>query len=77
MKVTVDEIVKVRSGRPKSYRFSDPRALRAAQSLVWYCNKCHRPAGISRFSVHANWNELIVTITAVPESESEAEEVRP
>lgn len=68
MNVTVDDIRSVTPGRPKGFKCDSTDAVRAAQSLTWYCNKVRRPHGIQRYKSSANWKELVVTITAIADN---------
>lgn len=76
MNVTVEDILNIKPGKSTAFRCETPGKVVSSRSLVTYCNKVKRPFGVKRYSSTVNWDDLIVTITAVAEENSNIDMAR-
>lgn len=65
MKVTKEEILKIKPGKAKSFVVDDGNACNSARVLVQYVKRCAMPEGISNYKTEIDWQQNIVTVTAV------------
>ncbi len=65
MKITKEEIIKIKKGEVRSYIVDSPAQAKAAHSMVYYVKRTCRPAGIDNYKVNVNYEENIVTIMAI------------
>lgn len=70
MNVTVEDILNIKPGKSTAFRCESPAKIVSSRTLVTYCNRVKRPVGVKRYSSTVNWDDLIVTITAVAEENS-------
>lgn len=65
MNVTVEDIRGITPGCTENFTCCSPEALKSAQSLVGYCNKIKRPEKVWKYITKTDWENLIITITAI------------
>ncbi len=65
MKVTVEDILKIRPGKTRTFILSNPRECHSAVSLVCYVKKTRKPADISNYSTTTDWESNSISITAI------------
>ena len=65
MKVTVEDILKIRPGKTKTFILGNPRECHSAVSLVCYVKKTRKPADISNYSTTTDWESNSISITAI------------
>ncbi len=65
MKVTVEDILKIRPGRTKTFILESPNECHSAKSLVCYVKKVRKPADVSDYTTATDWDSNSVSITAI------------
>ena len=65
MKVTVEDILKIRPGRTKTFIVGSPKGCHSAAALVGYVKKTRKPADISNYSTTTDWESNSISITAI------------
>lgn len=65
MKVTVEDILKIRPGKTKTFILEKPKECHSAVSLVCYVKKTKKPADISNYSTTTDWKSNSISITAI------------
>lgn len=65
MKVTVEDILKIRPGRTKTFILGKPNECHSAVSLVGYVKKTRKPADVSNYTTATDWESCSVSITAI------------
>ena len=65
MKVTKDEIIKIKPGKSKNFVVEDGNACNSARVMVQYVKRCCKPDGISDYKTEIDWQQNVVTVTAI------------
>lgn len=65
MKVTVEDILKIRPGKTKTFILGTPSECHSAKSLVGYVKKVRKPADVSDYSTSTDWESNSISITAI------------
>lgn len=65
MKVTVEDILKIRRGRSKTFALERPSECHSLVSLVGYVKKIRRPSEVSNYKTTTDWDANTVTVTAL------------
>lgn len=65
MKVTVEDILKIRPGRTKTFIVGNPKGCHSAVALVSYVKKTRKPTDISNYSTTTDWESHSISITAI------------
>lgn len=65
MKVTVEDILKIRRGKSKTFILDRPSDCHTAISLVSYVKKVRKPMDISDYTTATDWKTNAITITAL------------
>lgn len=65
MKVTVEDILKIRPRRTKTFILESPKECHSAKSLVSYVKKVRKPADVSDYTTVTDWDSNSVSITAI------------
>lgn len=65
MKVTVEDILKIKRGKSKTFLLGKPSECHSAISLVGYVKKVRRPLDISDYMTSTDWETNSITITAL------------
>lgn len=76
MNVTVEDILNIKPGKSTAFRCENRGKMVSARTLVSYCNKVKCPIGVQRYTTSVNWEDLIVTITAVADDKCNADMMR-
>lgn len=65
MKITKEEIMKIKKGQAKSFKVEDAAACRRVHAAVGYVKRVCKPTNIENYHVTVNYDDLLVTIQAV------------
>jgi hypothetical protein len=65
MKVTVDEILRIRPGKTKTFILGSPRECHSAVALVCYVKKTRKPSDVGNYTTSTDWESNSISITAV------------
>lgn len=65
MKVTVEDILKIRPGKTRTFILSNPRECHSAVSLVCYVKKIRKPVDVSKYTTSTDWETNSISITAI------------
>lgn len=65
MKVTKDEIIKIKPGKPKIFVMDDGKACNSARVMVQYVKRCCMPKGIADYRTDIDWKQNVISITAI------------
>lgn len=65
MKITKNEIMKIKKGQAKSFKVEDGAACRRAHTAVAYVKRVCKPENIDNYHVSVDYDNLLVTIQAV------------
>ena len=65
MKETKEEIVKIKPGSTKHFVVDDGQACNSARVIVQYVKRCCLPDGISGYKTEIDWEQHIVSVTAL------------
>lgn len=65
MKVTVEDILKIKPGKTKTFILGSPKECHSAVSLVCYVKKVRKPSDISNYTTTTDWNSNSISITAI------------
>lgn len=65
MKVTVEDILKIRPGKTKTFILGSPKDCHSAVSLVCYVKKMRKPADVANYSTSTDWESNSISITAI------------
>lgn len=65
MSVSAAQIRAIRPGTSKGFLCATNEAVKCAQSVVGYCNKIKKPVDVERYISRANWQDKVITVTAV------------
>lgn len=65
MKVTVEEILKIRPGKAKTFVLEHPNECHNAVSLVGYVKRVRKPSDVSNYTTTTDWGSNSVTVMAL------------
>lgn len=65
MKVTVEDILKIKPGKTKTFILSSPKECHSARSLVGYVKKTQRPSEVKDYTTTLDWDSNSISITAI------------
>lgn len=64
MKPTTKDILSIRAGRSEAFQCLTAMEMNSARAIVYYVNRCRKPANIARYSLSSDFEHLTVVITA-------------
>lgn len=64
-KVTVEDILKIRPGKTKTFILENPKECHSAVALVCYVKKTRKPVDILNYSTTTDWESNSISITAI------------
>lgn len=67
MRVTKDDIVKIKAGTTKHFIVDDGKACNAARVMVQYVKRTSLPEGVTGYKTDIDWDQHIVSVTALAE----------
>lgn len=73
MRVTKEEILKIKSGASKMFALDNARACNSARVCVQYVKRCCKPDDVSDYKTEIDWQQNIIRVTAVPNLISNAD----
>lgn len=65
MRLTKEDVLKIQAGRSKSFQLDSGAACNAAKVVLQYVKRTCKPASITDYTSTIDWEEHIMTITAV------------
>jgi len=65
MKVTVDDILKIKKGKAKTFILDTPNECHNLVSLVGYVKRVRKPVDIQNYTTTTEWDVNAVTIRAL------------
>lgn len=65
MRVTKDDIVKIKAGTTKHFIVDDGKACNAARVMVQYVKRTCLPEDVAGYKTDIDWDQHIVSITAL------------
>lgn len=65
MKVTVDEILKIRPGKTKTFILGSSKECHSAVALVCYVKKTRKPSDVANYATSTDWESNSISITAI------------
>lgn len=64
MKPTVDDILKIRPGKAKTFILATPSECHSLRSLIGYVKRVRKPSDVSDYSTSTDWDTNSVTVMA-------------
>jgi len=65
MKVTVEDIMKIKKGKAKTFILDTPNECHSLVSLVGYVKRVRKPVDIQNYTTTTEWDVNAVTIRAL------------
>ena len=65
MNPTVKDIISIKPGKLRAFICDSPKACNSARVQVQHVKRMYMPEGVANYSVHTQWEDKIVVITAI------------
>ena len=65
MNPTVKDIIGIKPGKLRAFICDSPKACNSARVQVQHVKRMYMPEGVVNYSVHTQWEDNIVVITAI------------
>ena len=65
MNPTVKDIIGIKPGKLRAFICDSPKACNSARVQVQHVKRMYMPEGVANYSVHKQWEDNIVVITAI------------
>ena len=65
MNPTVKDIIGIKPGKLRAFICDSPKACNSARVQVQHVKRMNMPEGVANYSVHTQWEDNIVVITAI------------
>ena len=65
MNPTVKDIVGIKPGKLRAFICDSPKACNSARVQVQHVKRMYMPEGVENYTVHTQWEDNIVVITAI------------
>ena len=65
MNPTVKDIIGIKPGKLRAFICDSPKACNSARVQVQHVKRMYMPEGVTNYSVHTQWEDNIVVITAI------------
>ena len=65
MNPTVKDISGIKPGKLRAFICDSPKACNSARVQVQHVKRMYMPEGVANYSVHTQWEDNIVVITAI------------
>ena len=65
MSPTVKDIIGIKPGKLRAFICDSPKACNSARVQVQHVKRMYMPEGVANYSVHTQWEDNIVVITAI------------
>ena len=65
MNPTVKDIICIKPGKLRAFICDSPKGCNSARVQVQHVKRMYMPEGVANYSVHTQWEDNIVVITAI------------
>ena len=65
MNPTVKDIIGIKPGKLRAFICDSPKACNSARVQVQHVKRMYMPEGVENYTVHTQWEDNIVVITAI------------
>ena len=65
MNPTVKDIIGIQPGKLRAFICDSPKGCNSARVQVQHVKRMYMPEGVANYSVHTQWEDNIVVITAI------------
>ncbi len=65
MNPTVKDIIGIKPGKLRAFICDSPKGCNSARVQVQHVKRMYMPEGVANYSVHTQWEDNIVVITAI------------
>ena len=65
MNPTVKDIIGIKPGKSRAFICDSPKGCNSARVQVQHVKRMYMPEGVANYSVHTQWEDNIVVITAI------------
>ena len=65
MNPTVKDIIGIKPGKLRAFICGSPKGCNSARVQVQHVKRMYMPEGVANYSVHTQWEDNIVVITAI------------
>ena len=65
MNPTVKDIIGIKPGKLRAFICDSPKGCNSARVQVQHVKRMYMPEGVASYSVHTQWEDNIVVITAI------------
>ena len=65
MNPTVKDIIGIKPGKSKAFICDSPKGCNSARVQVQHVKRMYMPEGVANYTVHIQWEDNIVVITAI------------
>ena len=65
MNPTVKDIIGIKPGKLRAFICDSPKACNSARVQVQHVKRMYMPEGVANYSVHTQWEDNIVVISAI------------
>ena len=65
MNPTVKDIIGIKPGKLRAFICDSPKGCNSARVQVQHVKRMYMPEGVENYSVHTQWEDNIVVITAI------------
>ena len=65
MNPTVKDIIGIKPGKLRAFICDSPKACNSARVQVQHVKRMYMPEGVDNYTVHTQWEDNIVVITAI------------
>ena len=65
MNPTIKDIIGIKPGKSKAFICDSPKGCNSARVQVQHVKRMYMPEGVENYTVHTQWEDNIVVITAI------------
>ena len=65
MNPTVKDIIGIKPGKLRAFICDSPKGCNSARAQVQHVKRMYMPEGVENYTVHTQWEDNIVVITAI------------
>ena len=69
MNPTVKDIIDIKPGKLRAFICDSPKGCNSARVQVQHVKRMYMPEGVENYTVHTQWEDNIVVITAIAKTE--------
>ena len=70
MNPTVKDIIGIKPGKLRAFICDSPKACNSARVQVQHVKRMYMPEGVENYTVHTQWEDNIVVITAIAKQDN-------